>query len=831
MEKKKIKKTKAGSVFKSISSVFIWGLGQLLNKQWLKALFFFVFFIAFIGVEVGTSKYGKKIDPYNKISGEPMVYIDKSGNENHSALTKHLYVHMRSYLAKKYPEPKHPGDPLVPEKVKEFLKLSTTSKPYFKENDFISFLAKDIKENNHTTFTSLRNNEIVISDIDYEYQNIINNYKMIIPTGTLYSNDGITFYKRTLKDIDVIFKEVDFLTEEENGEFKKDYELPNLIEYSKSVPISGSKKMRNSNFYYDISSNTLYLDILIGGQDVYYINLMSKEIIKKMPITTKKLNNYGPIYCNKDYSFYEKFEPGLSYNGKVINYKHTKITDALSYAFSKMKEDTLIASSFTNSHFQYFHFKLYIAIRDDIKARFEKDFTNFFYEKAGFFLRGFWGLATLGTTHNLTVNISSLRDILLTKPTENGNILYEKTYDPDNDVNIQGHISTKILLESLISTIAFLFFLIFMIWSAIDAYKTSERKRKEQEVLSTKEYFKDVYESSFEYIVLSPALLVLAFISIMPILFGFLIAFTSISGDASLTGTFDWIGFKNFSALFNFNSNLGAAFGRNFWKVLLWTFIWAIFSTLTVFFAGLSQALILNSKRVVFPKFWRSLFILPWAVPAIISQMVFKVMFDKNGYINSFLGSIGVNDFLRSIGWLGRDFSQLKGAERWFYLGRDRIEWFTNPHNKHFVRASLIILNIWLGFPYFMALMTGVMTSIDKTLYEAADIDGATSRQKLRKITMPLVLYSTTPILVMTFSGNFNNFGVIYFITGGGPNSGNLTTGFAGDTDILISWMYKLTVEEQVYNIASVFSILIFIFVGTITAISLSRTRAFKGEM
>ena len=163
-------------------------------------------------------------------------------------------------------------------------------------------------------------------------------------------------------------------------------------------------------------------------------------------------------------------------------------------------------------------------------------------------------------------------------------------------------------------------------------------------------------------------------------------------------------------------------------------------------------------------------------------------------------------------------------------MGDGNIGWFSNTFNPNFVRASLIVVNIWLGFPYFMALMTGIMTAIDKSLYEAADIDGASGFQKLMKITMPLVLYSTAPILIMTFSGNFNNFGVIYFITGGGPNDNVASLGFAGDTDILISWMYKLTTDYAIYNMASVFSVLIFLFVGSVTAWNLSRTRAFQED-
>jgi arabinogalactan oligomer/maltooligosaccharide transport system permease protein len=323
---------------------------------------------------------------------------------------------------------------------------------------------------------------------------------------------------------------------------------------------------------------------------------------------------------------------------------------------------------------------------------------------------------------------------------------------------------------------------------------------------------------------------VLAFISIMPILFGFLIAFTSISGDESMLNRFDWVGFKNFVAIFDFSTGLGASFGVAFWRVLGWTIVWAIFSTVTVFFGGFFQALILNSEKVVFRKFWRTLLILPWAIPALLSQMVFSVMFKELGFINAFLQDIGVYDMLYRFGMLGVNFSELSGLRTLLYLGNENIQWFNNPFNPTAVRTALIFINIWLGFPYFMALMTGVMTAIDKTLYEAADIDGASGWQKIRLITMPLVLYSTAPILIMTFSGNFNNFGIIYFVTGGGPNDGKPSLGFAGDTDILISWMYKLTVDYSIYNMASVFSVLIFIFVGSITAWNLSRTRAFQED-
>ena len=398
-----------------------------------------------------------------------------------------------------------------------------------------------------------------------------------------------------------------------------------------------------------------------------------------------------------------------------------------------------------------------------------------------------------------------------------------------------GHVSVQVLLEGLIGVILSIFFFIFGIWSASDAYKVSNAKIKKEEVLNTKEYFKSVYEGSFEYIVLFPAIFVLAFISIMPIIFGFILAFTSVSGGKSMIECFDWVGLQNFKNLFNFSSGLGSSFGTMFWKVLGWTIVWAIFSTATVFFGGLFQALILNSEHVVFRKLWRSILILPWAIPAILSQMVFSVMFKETGYVNAVIENLGLYEVFRNWGILGSQanpiiYSELSWIKKIFYLGPEHIKWFTNTDNITFVRTTLIVVNIWLGFPYFMALMSGVMTSIDKSLYEAAEIDGATKMQQIKLITFPLVLYSTAPILIMNFSGNFNNFGVIYFITQGGPNNGFADRAFAGSTDILISWMYKLTVDHSVYNMASVFSVLIFLFVGSITAWNLTKTRAFQED-
>ena len=283
---------------------------------------------------------------------------------------------------------------------------------------------------------------------------------------------------------------------------------------------------------------------------------------------------------------------------------------------------------------------VYFEINTDVRDAFLSDYNNFFYDRAGMFLKGYWAVGTLGTARKIDfVSYMALSDVLLGNNTLPFNLTtINPPVSPAQRINVQGHFSTTLLLEGLIGVILSLFFMIFLIWGVTDAYKVSEARRLGERILDGKKYWTNLWESSFEYIVLFPALFVLAFISIMPIIFGFILAFTSISGNQSMTDTFDYVGLHNFLAIFNFSSGLGASFGFAFWRVLGWTAIWAVGSTFTVFFGGFIQALILNSEKVVMRKFWRSILILPWAIPAILSQMVFSVMFKETGFINQQIG-------------------------------------------------------------------------------------------------------------------------------------------------------------------------------------------------
>lgn len=812
---------KAWSIIKTIFSGFFWGIGQLLNKQYIKSLFFFTFFIVFVLIELVTSNYfyvPKTSDeiPLNKISGNSLgEWYEKALFQTYDGqlLIGNDHPEFESYLASIGVFEKDPmgyyGGPTG--------SLNPTAK-LFTEERFIEFFANDLKQASYLRFTEFgTSTEILYDDFD------LNVAKRLI----------------TLENFDMFYDEAnqkfyyarDFT--DPSGNPKKEYIQTDVFNRMDNPTIltseDGLVSFRKTGKLYLVDS-TYYVETIVDSMTRYLelststFNLQSATNVF-VPVAQNQI--IGPVYEYND-KLYEYYEPGLIHNGIRQQYKQTQFSEYFRRAMVQV--DTINPTA--DNDFVKLMVRIYMELNPEFKAQYLKDFDNFFYDHAGMFVKGYWEVLTLGQASEVNLNRHlALVDAMLGTVGENAQTNMRSKINYEGQVSIRGHVSTLLLLDGLIAVILSLFFFIFGIWSMIDTYRVSEAKRLKEKTLNTKAYFKSVWDNGFEYIILSPALFVLAFISIMPIVFGFVISFTSIGGNGSMDKLFDWVGFQNFISVFDPNSSIGQGFGNAFWRVLGWTIIWAIFSTFTCFFGGFFQALILNAESVVFRKIWRTILILPWAIPALLSQMVFSVMFNENGFINQLLIQMGMYDVFRSWGILGVAYQEAVGIAKVFWLGEGNILWFTNFYNPNFVKVVLIVVNIWLGFPYFMALMTGIMTAIDKSLYEAADIDGASGFQKLMQITMPLVLYSTAPILIMTFSGNFNNFGVIYFITGGGPGDLTSTTnGFAGETDILISWMYRLTTDHQIYNMASVFSVLIFLFVGSITAWNLSRTKAFQED-
>jgi arabinogalactan oligomer/maltooligosaccharide transport system permease protein len=189
---------------------------------------------------------------------------------------------------------------------------------------------------------------------------------------------------------------------------------------------------------------------------------------------------------------------------------------------------------------------------------------------------------------------------------------------------------------------------------------------------------------------------------------------------------------------------------------------------------------------------------MPFAIPQLCSALIMNNLFNGEfGPINQYLG----------------------------YFGIGKIGWLTDPD---WAKFTVVLVNAWFGIPVTMMLMFGVLTTIPRDLYEAAEVDGATPFQKFRTITLPRVLFVTAPVLIAQFAGNINNFNAIYLLTGGDPKSGDYQ--FAGHTDLLVTWLYKLTLDNAKYNFASAIGIIVFLIIASISIFSYLQTKSFKEE-
>ncbi|WP_028046647.1 ABC transporter permease subunit [Cellulomonas sp. URHE0023] len=268
--------------------------------------------------------------------------------------------------------------------------------------------------------------------------------------------------------------------------------------------------------------------------------------------------------------------------------------------------------------------------------------------------------------------------------------------------------------------------------------------------------------------------------------------FVSEDGDVLTPGWRVGVGFDNFTKVFT-DSRLAGPFAQ----ITVWTFAFAFLSVLTTFALGLFLAIVFNDNRIRGRKIYRSLLILPYAVPGFLSALVWRGMLNARfGFINEVL------------------------------LGGADINWLGNPW---LAKLSILGVNLWLGFPYMFLVCTGALQSIPADTIEAARIDGAGTWRVFRAMTLPLLMISVAPLLIASFAFNFNNFTLIYMLTGGGPNFVG-TPVVVGHTDILISMVYAVAFESgnKQYGLASALSILIFLIVGLISFFSFRRTRTLE---
>ncbi len=211
--------------------------------------------------------------------------------------------------------------------------------------------------------------------------------------------------------------------------------------------------------------------------------------------------------------------------------------------------------------------------------------------------------------------------------------------------------------------------------------------------------------------------------------------------------------------------------------------------------------MLINREGTRMKGFWRFIFALSIAVPQFVSLLTMRTIFNANGPVNVLLRQIGVIGTTQS------------------------VPFFTDPT---LAKITIICINIWIGVPFTMLTTTGILQNIPKELYEAAKVDGANAFVTFFKITLPYMLFVTTPTLITAFAGNINNFNVIFLLSGGGPES--LDYYYAGKTDLLVTWLYKLTITNKDYNLGAVISILVFIIMATLTLLTYRRTGSYKDE-
>ena len=278
---------------------------------------------------------------------------------------------------------------------------------------------------------------------------------------------------------------------------------------------------------------------------------------------------------------------------------------------------------------------------------------------------------------------------------------------------------------------------------------------------------------------LLPALISIIIFTIIPIVYTVVIAFTDYTMYSQ--GHIKFVGFANFIEV------LTGRFKEVFLPVFGWNIIFAVVSTAGTFFLGLIVAMAVNNPNIKEKSVYRAILIIPWALPATVAILSWQ------GLLNGSYGAI--NNLLLNL-----------------HLISNPIPWLTDPT---WARVALIIVNIWLGFPYMMNVCLGALGAIPDSYYEAADVDGASKWLQFRKITLPSLAQISYPLLISSFAFNFNNFGSAFLITKGGPP--RMATQFAGYTDILASVNYKLSTQFGRFEIASAISIIIFLILGTIS--------------
>ena len=285
---------------------------------------------------------------------------------------------------------------------------------------------------------------------------------------------------------------------------------------------------------------------------------------------------------------------------------------------------------------------------------------------------------------------------------------------------------------------------------------------------------------------LAPIIISVIIFTIIPFFYTLYISFTNYHLIYHFA-EFNWIGWDNFERVF--------VTGDEFLPVLRWTVIWMVATTVLNVGGGMALAMMLNHPGLRERNLYRTLLILPWALPNILLIQVWAGIFNSQGPLNLILG--------------------------WF--GIERIRWLTEDTPA---RAALLMTNLWLSYPFFMTVGLAALQVIPRDLYEVADLDGAGAWARFRDITVPFLVAAVVPLLITQLAFQFNNAGIVVLLTDGGPQA---SPGSAyGVTDTLASFAYKIVYDERDMGFAAAYGIVIFVFISIFIVLAATLTKSFK---
>ncbi|WP_321378063.1 carbohydrate ABC transporter permease [Trichococcus shcherbakoviae] len=356
----------------------------------------------------------------------------------------------------------------------------------------------------------------------------------------------------------------------------------------------------------------------------------------------------------------------------------------------------------------------------------------------------------------------------------------------------EGDNSMLLLLFGIAAIVICLLLVGLYVINLKSARNIHELEKAGKKIPSTMDDLASLLNERFHATLMTIPLLGVLLFTVLPLLYMISIAFTNYDHThLPPKNLFTWVGFVNFGNVISGNM------ADTFFPVLGWTLIWATLATVTCFFFGILLALLINTKGLKFKGVWRTIFVTTMAVPQFISLLVMRNLLNGAGPINATLLNLGLID--------------------------SAIPFLTDPI---WAKITVIVVNMWIGIPATMLVSTGIIQNLPTDQIEAARIDGANKLQIFRNITFPQILFVMMPALIQQFIGNINNFNVIFLLTGGGPSNSDFYG--AGSTDLLVTWLYNLTVNTMDYNLASVIGILIFILSAVFSLLAYTRTNSFK---